>query len=716
MANPFATFIENTIGSRAKVANTKSNFDALDIAFSKYFPSDKKDFRKGTVTWVGETSGTGSAYVATPRNSATVEGANESGTEVVFSPHVANAKGATLNYADGGARLIVDAAGTPLNPNELSVDLIYSARLNTAGVGTWQLLGTVISNPAASESSGWAISSVAPATPTKGDGWYDTSADQLKAYDGSAWVVVGEAKGVFKGYYSHDDNPFEDDQYGRIRAFDGIDAQDSATTDWTVIDKLQFSSLSSNAAFGAKGENLSGFFDGVEEGGILILSITNGEVAYRITADSVAKTNGYEIAVEYVYEYEDSVSINLSDDLTVKINPRSELVYDFNWVRSSTAPVDPEAGQGWYDTADEELKIYNGTAWKKAINAGVFDLHEDITNEIVSLMGADRLIVSDEDQTGQPNKWLSLTKLKTWLQGVLKLGTARITSGVFDSARLSGTGAATGRVLTKTSATQTWQQIPLFDLHDDISTEMTAPAGADRLAISDESINGDPNRWLSLTRLKTWLQSVLSFPFGLHDDVSTEMTAPNGSDRLVVSDESANGDPNRWFTLTRFKTWLIGAISISSIGPEWARSSALVNPAVSNNRRAVTWNAAASIPSEITISDTNVSGVGQEVRIPNDWSQDISVFGIWIKFYKGSVFLNKAVFAFGPTADITKARYQVYGYKNSRSTLSNATVSFIRGSSYDTIRIDNGSANPSDVWAAVDDYTVRIYPAGTYLS
>lgn len=49
-----------------------------------------------------------------------------------------------------------------------------------------------------------------------------------------------------------------------------------------------------------------------------------------------------------------------------------------------------------------------------------------------------------------------------------------------------------------------------FDLHDDVTTEMTSPAGSDRLVASDEGTDGDPNRWLSLTRLATWLASNLS--------------------------------------------------------------------------------------------------------------------------------------------------------------------------------------------------------------
>ena len=421
MANSFFTLVDLSLGRLAKTSEINSNFQKIAAAFDGFFPGDKKDFRKGTTTFVGETTGTASAYIATPRNAIAVEGAEESGAEVVFSPHAANEKGATLAYAGGGARLLVDAAGTPLNPNELSVDLIYVARLNTAGVGTWQLQGTVISNPAVSGGSGWTVASVAPASPNEGDGWYDTGADQLKTYDGAAWVIVGVFKGVFTGYYSHNDSPFEADENGRVRGFDGATPEDSASTDWTIIDKLQLSKLSSNAAFSDEGSDLSGNFDGIETGGIILLSVAAGEVAYRVTAAATAQTNGTEIPVEYVYEY--GTGINLSDDLTVKINPRRELAYTYGWTRGSTAPADPLVGQGWYDSTSEELQIWSGTAWKDATDSGEFDLHEDITSELTAPAGADRLVASDESVTGQPNKYLTLTKLKEWLEGVFRTAT-----------------------------------------------------------------------------------------------------------------------------------------------------------------------------------------------------------------------------------------------------------------------------------------------------
>ena len=44
-----------------------------------------------------------------------------------------------------------------------------------------------------------------------------------------------------------------------------------------------------------------------------------------------------------------------------------------------------------------------------------------------------------------------------------------------------------------------------FDIHDDLSTQLTGPADLDRLAASDESDSGDPMKWMSLLTLRNWV-------------------------------------------------------------------------------------------------------------------------------------------------------------------------------------------------------------------
>ena len=95
------------------------------------------------------------------------------------------------------------------------------------------------------------------------------------------------------------------------------------------------------------------------------------------------------------------------------------------------------------------------------------------------------------------------------------LPASQLTSGVLATARLAA-GGTVDQVLKRTATGHGWGTdeegsggTP-FDLHDDVGTELTSPATSDRLVASDESASGDPNRWLSLSRLTTYLNGMLS--------------------------------------------------------------------------------------------------------------------------------------------------------------------------------------------------------------
>ena len=49
-----------------------------------------------------------------------------------------------------------------------------------------------------------------------------------------------------------------------------------------------------------------------------------------------------------------------------------------------------------------------------------------------------------------------------------------------------------------------------LDIHEHLTTEMTAPSASDRLAVSDESVAGDPPKWLSLSGFRTWLATTIT--------------------------------------------------------------------------------------------------------------------------------------------------------------------------------------------------------------
>ena len=50
----------------------------------------------------------------------------------------------------------------------------------------------------------------------------------------------------------------------------------------------------------------------------------------------------------------------------------------------------------------------------------------------------------------------------------------------------------------------------VFDLHDDVTTQMTDPANADRIAVSDESEAGDPMKYLRLQTLASFVQTKIT--------------------------------------------------------------------------------------------------------------------------------------------------------------------------------------------------------------
>ncbi|MDE2901781.1 MAG: hypothetical protein OXP73_02000 [Chloroflexota bacterium] len=103
-----------------------------------------------------------------------------------------------------------------------------------------------------------------------------------------------------------------------------------------------------------------------------------------------------------------------------------------------------------------------------------------------------------------------------------------------------------------------------FDLHDDVDTELTTLANADRILISDEGSPGSPQKFATLQRLRSFIART----FDLHDDVASELTAAADADRLLISDEGQAGDPQKWISFRNLKK-SVGALSYEVLNTEY---------------------------------------------------------------------------------------------------------------------------------------------------
>ena len=83
-----------------------------------------------------------------------------------------------------------------------------------------------------------------------------------------------------------------------------------------------------------------------------------------------------------------------------------------------------------------------------------------------------------------------------------------------------------------------------FDLHDDVTTALTAISGTDRFVLSDESSSGDPNRYITHSQLLN----------GIRDIFTSNNAVPASTDRFYCSDESASGDPIEYLTFAQLET------------------------------------------------------------------------------------------------------------------------------------------------------------------
>ena len=133
-----------------------------------------------------------------------------------------------------------------------------------------------------------------------------------------------------------------------------------------------------------------------------------------------------------------------------------------------------------------------------------FDLHDDVTVLLTTLDAADRLVLSDESMSGDPNEY-------TTVQGLL--------DGFRDITNVAG-------------------------------GNNSSPTDTDRIFISQEALPFDPVKYTTIAQLRTVIGGG-GGGFEIHD-LPVQLQQLASTDRIPISDESASGDPNEYMTAFNF--------------------------------------------------------------------------------------------------------------------------------------------------------------------
>ena len=162
------------------------------------------------------------------------------------------------------------------------------------------------------------------------------------------------------------------------------------------------------------------------------------------------------------------------------------------------------------ETGDPNRYVTASTlkSYVAATPASSFDIHDDVTI-VETIVDADRLIFSDESAGGDPMRYTTASALADYMQTEVQLNTSRLTAGTVATQRL---GSGTADSTTYLRGDRTWAAVAggsdSFDIHDDLSS--AAIAAADRIPFSDESSGGDPMRYTTASDLKSYVLGALT--------------------------------------------------------------------------------------------------------------------------------------------------------------------------------------------------------------
>ena len=274
-------------------------------------------------------------------------------------------------------------SGSPLavaNPftaaDESKLDGIDTAA--TAGaVSDATLTGTGITGSPLSVVDQVPSQATAPSSPSEGDLWYDTSTDELKAYDGSAWQVIGPggSSGGGGGGFTRQGaaniawSPFRTSS-NFVVEFDVTGVTIPADADWIVI-SLGFRAESSYQWFSAsEWRALTATSGSAGADSTNSLYAQWGDTHFRIGRSA---TNGLRLGTGSWTE--SGLTINV---FTGSLGggsggggvgpqgpqgPPGPAGAGTGWTSSASAPASPSEGAGWYDTGNDRLSIYDGSTW-----------------------------------------------------------------------------------------------------------------------------------------------------------------------------------------------------------------------------------------------------------------------------------------------------------------------------------------------------------------
>ena len=195
----------------------------------------------------------------------------------------------------------------------------------------------------------------------------------------------------------------------------------------------------------------------------------------------------------------------------------------------------------------------NLTAAKTALEIlGAFHLYSDVGSVLSSISGDDRLVVADVSRSDNANRYTTINALRRSILDPQHLTTTTdlenpdvfaIYSDDADAAR----GVTLESIVTFLNSAITTDG---FDLYADVADAIPSLNDSDRIVVADVSATGEPNQYATLSTLASWI-------LNLHHRIGTELTSIDDSDRIFITDEDVSGDPTRWATADRFADYAV---------------------------------------------------------------------------------------------------------------------------------------------------------------